>query len=87
MPGESATQRGTSEASSPNPEGDETMNELKPHKILGTAWWAGAGQEIRDEMVILAQREGLDAAIAEVEELALPENQYCEKSHPKGDPP
>jgi hypothetical protein len=33
-------------------------------------WWNGAILEIRDEMVILAQREDIAAAIAAVEDLA-----------------
>ncbi len=58
---------------------------MKPHEIeneigeqLGneaSAFWNGACEELRNEMVILAQRDNLDAAITEVEALALPSNE------------
>ena len=33
-------------------------------------WWNGASRDIINEMIIYAQRHGLDAAIAEITELA-----------------
>lgn len=35
-------------------------------------WWAGAGQELIDEITLIAQRDGIEAAVAAVEELATP---------------
>lgn len=36
----------------------------------GHAYWRGAGQDAKNQLIILAQRKGTTAAIAELEELA-----------------
>ena len=33
-------------------------------------WWAGAGQELIDEIALIAQRDGIDVAVTAIEELA-----------------
>lgn len=36
------------------------------------AWWNGVASETVNEIVQLARREGIEAAVAEIEELAKP---------------
>ncbi|MFH1184682.1 MAG: hypothetical protein V1755_06540 [Chloroflexota bacterium] len=53
---------------------------MKPHEIEeklsddlspgALSWWNGASREIVDEYVILAQREGIEVARAEIEDSA-----------------
>jgi len=59
-------------------EGHET--ELQPHEIKreideriaveSQAWWNGASRELQNEFVIIAQREGIDAAVTAINECA-----------------
>ncbi len=55
---------------------------LQPHEIdreiadrlsqKAHEWWCGACRQYRDEIVSIGQRDGIEAAVAEVEELAMP---------------